>query len=215
MRQKTYCAIIGDINRSRSLPGRAKVQWNFAAAVKKINEEFKDAVASKFLVTLGDEFQGLLHTAEKSYDLVRRFEDLMEPTPFAFGVGIGTLSTPLRKDKALGMDGEAFHRARQALSDAKRLKRTLCYSFDSDKERVVNALVALMDRKWLRLTARQRQITQLLKDESAKEVARHLRISHQAISKAKQSGAMVELDEASAVLRQLLATVNQPQKVAL
>ncbi len=208
MRQKTYCAIIGDINRSRSLLERAKVQRNFAAAIETINEEFKRSIASKFLVTLGDEFQGLLNTPEESYDLVRRFEDLMEPIPFAFGVGIGSLSTPLKKDSALGMDGEAFHRARQALSDAKRLKRTLCYSFDSDKERVANALVALMDREWSRLTPRQRQINQLLKEQSPKEVARRLRISVQAISKAKRSSAVVEVEEASEVLRQLLATVN-------
>jgi hypothetical protein len=213
MKQQSYCAIIGDINRSRSLPGRANVQRKFAAAVDTINKEFKTSIASKFLVTLGDEFQGLLLTPEVSYDLVRRFENLMEPVPFAFGVGIGALSTPLRKDKALGMDGEAFHRARTALKEAKRRRRTVYYSFDSEAEVLFNALIALMDKQWLRLTVRQKRIAQLLKDQSPKDVARRLRISTQAISKTKKSAAMVELEEAADALRQSLQKLKQPQKV--
>lgn len=207
---KQYCAIIGDINRSRSLAGRAGVQRKFAAAVDSINKEFKTSTASKFLVTLGDEFQGLLATPEQSYDLVRRFQDLMRPVPFAFGVGIGTLSTPLRKDKALGMDGEAFHRARKALSEAKSRKRTVCYSFNSESEVLVNALIALMDKQWFRLTKRQRRIAQLLKEQSPKEVAQRLRISTQAISKTRRSAGMVELGEAADALRQFLKTLKQP-----
>ena len=213
MKQTTYCAIIGDINSSRSLPDRAKVQRKFTAALGKINKEFRGSIASGFLVTLGDEFQGLLTAPGESYDLIRRFEDLMEPVRFAFGVGVGTLSTPLKREKALGMDGEAFHRARKALGEAKRRRRTICYSLGSDRDNVVNALVALMDRQWLRLTLRQRQIMRLLNEQSAKDVARRLRITVQAISKAKHSGAMTELEEASAALRRILGEPNQPQEV--
>ena len=210
MSQKTYCAIIGDINRSRSLENRAKVQRRFASAIDTINKEFKTSVASKFLITLGDEFQGLLVSAEQSYDLVRRFQDLMEPVPFAFGIGIGTLSTLLRKDKTLGMDGEAFHRARQALDESKHKKRTVNYSFNSGSEDIINALIGLMDKQWLRLTARQRRVVRLLKEQSAKEVSRRLRITTQAISKAKRSAGMVELEEAAEVLRKFMKNLKQP-----
>jgi hypothetical protein len=203
MKQRSYCAVIGHINRSRSLAGRARVQRNFAAAVETINHEFRAAIASKFLVTLGDKFQGLLAAPEQSYDLVRRFQDLMGPIPFAFGVGIGTLSTPLKK-VALGMDGDGFKRAREALSVAKRKRRTVCYFFKSESEVLVNALLGLMDKQWLRLTTRQRRIAQLLNEQSPKEVARRLRISTQAISKTGKSAGMVELREAADALRQFL-----------
>jgi len=210
MGQKRYCAIIGDMNRSRKLARRAHAQRKFAAAVDTINKEFKSSIASKFLVTLGDEFQGLLASPGQSYDVVRRFEELMEPVPFSFGIGVGTLSTPLRKDKALGMDGEAFHRARSALQNAKSRKRSVCYSFDSRSEVLVNALIALMDKQWIRLTPRQQRIAQLLKEAKPKDVARRLRISAQAISKARRSAGMLELSDAADALRIFLQTTEQP-----
>ncbi len=209
MRQKIYCAIIGDINRSRSLPDRAKVQRRFAASIAKINTEFKGAIAAKFLITLGDEFQGLLAAPEVSYDLVRRFEDLMKPVPFAFGIGIGTISTPLRKE-SLGMDGQAFHRARNAIQQAKHKGRTMCYSFDGETELLVNGLVALMDKLWLRLTHRQQLIARLLQEGSQKDVARRLRVTPQVISKTKRSATIGELDEAAQALRHFLSQFNHP-----
>lgn len=207
---KTYCAIIGDMNRSRSLPRRGAVQQRFGHAVAKINDEFADVVASQFLITLGDEFQGLLTTPAVSYQLIRRFQDLMHPVPFAFGVGVGTLSTPLKKEAALGMDGEVFYHARQALGNAKHAKRPVVYSFDAEGMRLVNALAALMERQWLRLTPRQKQIVQLLHGHPAKDVARKLHISPQAVSKAGASAAAKELAEAAGALREFLERLNKP-----
>ena len=103
-----YCAIIGDIRRSRQLPRRGAVQKRFAGAIASLNREFRKEIASSFLITLGDEFQGLLLSPAASFRLIRRFQELMDPVPFSFGVGVGTLSTPLEK-QAVGMDGEAFH----------------------------------------------------------------------------------------------------------
>jgi len=48
----------------------------------------------------------------------------MDPVLFSFGLGVGRLSTPLKKT-ALGMDGEAFHRARAVLSQAKKARRQI------------------------------------------------------------------------------------------
>jgi hypothetical protein len=207
MKQRTYCAVIGDINRSRSLTDRSKVQRRFVATMEKINREFKDAIAAQFLVTVGDEFQGLLVSPEASYEMILRIEELMQSIPFACGVGVGTLATPLRKE-ALGMDGEVFHRARNALAEAKRRKRSVCYSFESPSEPLINALVALMDRHWHGLTGRQRQIARLLKDGEPKHVARRLHISVQAISKARRSSSLAELEEARVILQRFLASLN-------
>lgn len=65
-----YCAIIGDINESRKLEKRGAVQKIFERAVEQINKTYQDEIASKFLITTGDEFQGLLQTPAKSYHLV-------------------------------------------------------------------------------------------------------------------------------------------------
>jgi DNA-binding CsgD family transcriptional regulator len=183
----TYCAIIGDIRRSRSLPRRARVQQRFADAITAINREFKKEIASKFLLTLGDEFQGLLHSVSGSYRLVCRFQDLMAPVEFSFGIGVGTLSTPL-KPEALGMDGEVFHRARAALEKARKSKRDILYDLDSPSLDLLNALVGLIGHERRRMTARQRQILRLMEETERQEtVARRLRISQPAVSKVVSS----------------------------
>jgi DNA-binding CsgD family transcriptional regulator len=183
MPQENYCAIIGDIRKSRSLPARGSVQRKFASTIETVNAEFRKEIASRFLITLGDEFQGLLISPAGSYRLVRRFQDLMKPVSFSFGVGIGTLSTPVKRD-ALGMDGDVFHRARAALTHAKKSKREILYSFDSPTLDITNALIGLLEREWHRLTARQKQIAHLLEElDGQKAVARRLRITQPAVAK--------------------------------
>ncbi len=202
MPQTKFCAIIGDIRHSRLLPRRGSVQKRFAGSIEHINREFKNEIASAFLITLGDEFQGLLASPAASYRLVRRFQALMDPVPFSFGVGVGTLSTPLKK-QALGMDGEAFHRARAALERAKKSKRDLLCSFDSPALELVNALIGMLGHRWQHLTARQKEVRHLLLElDGQQAVAKRLRISQPAVSRVATS--LRSLSEAERVLNQFL-----------
>lgn len=203
-----YCAIIGDINRSRELPQRARVQRAFQLAIGKVNQEFRDEIASNFVLTIGDEFQGLLCSAKEAYRFVRRFAELMEPVDFAFGLGVGPLSTPLRKDAALGMDGEAFHRARAALAVAKEHRRSLVFDVDHPSLPLANALLALMERDWARLTPRQKEIIRLMaKYGNQSIVGRKLHISQPAVSKAVSSAPAGPLKEAEAALGAFLSSL--------
>ncbi len=207
MATTTYCAIIGDIRRSRQLPRRGAVQKRFAGAIATINREFKKEIASTFLITLGDEFQGLLLSPAASYRLVRRFQELMNPVPFSFGVGVGSLSTPLEK-QAVGMDGEAFHRARAALEKAKKSKREILCSFDSPTLDLVNALIGLLEDRWRRLTRRQKEIRRLLLELDGQDaVARRLRISQPAVSRVATS--LRPLSGAEQALNDFLRDVAQ------
>lgn len=209
MKTQQYCAIIGDINKSRSLSQRAKVQRKFQHAIETINKEFRNEIASKFILTLGDEFQGLLKSPAESYRLVRRFQDLMEQIPFAFGIGVGTLSTE-HKTTALGMDGECFHHARVALEHAKKQKVEVFYVFNHPSLDLVNALIGLMEKQWSRLTDRQKQIAQLVKQYSSQEiVARRLRVSQPAVSKVYSSGTIKQLTEAERVLYKFLRSLTE------
>jgi DNA-binding CsgD family transcriptional regulator len=182
------------------------VQKRFAASIKTINRDFREEIASTFLITLGDEFQGLLVSPAESFRLVRRLEELMDPVPFSFGVGVGTLSTPLEK-QAVGMDGEAFHRARSSLDRAKKSKRGLLYSFDSPSLDLVNALVGLLEDRWRGLTPRQKQVRNLLRDLKGQQaVAKRLRISQPAVSKVVSS--LRHFTEAERVLNEFLRGVQ-------
>lgn len=207
---KTYCVIIGDINKSRSLADRERVQRKFQQAIDTINKEFKTVIAAKLVLALGDEFQGLLKTPAESYKIVRRFQDLMEPVSLSFGIGVGTLSTSL-KSTPLGMDGECFHRARAAVQKAKRAKRRLVYDFNDAAVVLVNALIGLMDKQWKRLTSRQQEIMRLIKEYSRQEVvANKLHITQQAVSKAYTSTVIKEFHEADDSLREFLQSLGQP-----
>ena len=192
------------------MPRRSRVQARFVTAIETINREFKQQIASKFLLTLGDEFQGLLVSAADSYRLVRRFQELMQPVPFSFGVGIGTLATPLRKE-ALGMDGEVFHRARAALEKAKKFKRSIMYDFTSPSLDLLNALIGLLEREHQRLTPRQRQIIRLVSETDSQALAaRRLRISQPAVSKVVSS--LRDVFDAEEALQAFLRTLGGQQQ---
>ena len=206
MKKQMYCAIIGDINQSRALPERAKIQRNFQKAIEAINKEYKKEIASKFILTLGDEFQGLLHRATESYRLVRRFQDIMGGVPFAFGIGIGSLATSLKKE-ALGMDGECFHFARAALQQAKKKKREVIFGFDGEASKLTNALVGLLEKEWGKLTPRQREIVQLLKKHKPNEITKKLKISRQAVWKTSKTTLVSQMNDAEGALHDFLRTL--------
>lgn len=99
--------MIGDIIKSRKLVDRNDVQLSLQDLLDNINEEYNYAIASKFLITLGDEFQGLLKPDAPVYEIISYIVEGMHPVQLRFGLGFGTLSTPL-KETAFGMDGPVF-----------------------------------------------------------------------------------------------------------
>jgi hypothetical protein len=196
-----YCAIIGDINKSRELPDRNRVQILFEDAVRAINDEFKNEVASKFLITLGDEFQGLLYNPAKSYHIVRRFQDIVKNISFAFGIGIGSLATKINPKSAIGMDGECFYNAREALKNAKEYKQEIVYYFADPSAPLVNIAIGLLEKKWKKLGDKQKQIMQMHKtNKSQNEIASLLNITQQFVSKTVNSQSFKEMQEIIDVL---------------
>ena len=121
-----YCAVIGDIIGSRGMEKeeRAKVQARLRYALEEINETYRFEVAAQFLITLGDEFQGLLYFAGPAVEIIQRIARAVYPAKLRYGVGIGEMSTGIDPDKALGADGPAYHRARNCVN-ALRAQKTL------------------------------------------------------------------------------------------
>ena len=115
-----YCAIIADIVNSRALPPgeRAQVQLKLTAVLQEINVKYAPGIAAGFLITLGDEFQGLLSVPSAGIDIVEdiRWQMLQNDIALRFGIGIGEIHTPIDPAQALGADGPAYHRAREALN---------------------------------------------------------------------------------------------------
>ncbi len=98
------------------------VQERLGEARDELNRAFASHLASAIVITVGDEFQGLLHRPESVVDLLARYEEAMDFFPTRFGLGWGPLSTRL-KPEAIGMDGPCFHAAREALVISKTQDR--------------------------------------------------------------------------------------------
>lgn len=116
-----FVAVKCDLVHSRRLKDRSNVQESLLSAVRCTNERFASAIAAEFVVTHGDECQGLLHEGAISqvFEIIEFIIDRMHPVQVRFGIGLGTLSTSLQ-EKAIGTDGPAWYNAKEALEGAKR-----------------------------------------------------------------------------------------------
>jgi hypothetical protein len=107
-------ALIGDIVDSKQLERRGEFQTKLAALLKSVSTR-NPALASPYTITLGDEFQAVYKSPDTLFaDLFSILAEI-HPVRARFAVGIGPLSTSINKKQALGMDGPAFHRAREAI----------------------------------------------------------------------------------------------------
>ncbi|HHX78028.1 MAG TPA: hypothetical protein GX697_06755 [Firmicutes bacterium] len=143
---KYQIAVIGDIIQSRSLKDRYGAQEKMSAVLNKINSLFSGHVASRFIITLGDEFQGLLLPDSPVYTILRSIIEEMYPIKIRFGVGFGEIYTR-RTESAIGMDGPAFIDARKAMLEAKKGEgyRIIFHSevMMTDEVRDINAMLTM------------------------------------------------------------------------
>lgn len=212
--QRKYVAIIGDLVGSRALSAdeRAAVQEQFESVLKKINKDFKNEIASLFLITAGDEAQGILKQPHRCYEITRQIQIGLAPTEIVLGVGYGALSTSLGV-YAVGADGPAFYRARQALEDAKAerkaygksILREVRVSTDSAlRDELINALflsLAVIKSRW---TQKQTEVLSLLESgKSTSETAEKLNIPLSNVSRAIEVTHYREFENVAATLQAL------------
>ncbi|MBP7196261.1 MAG: hypothetical protein KBA05_02495 [Anaerolineaceae bacterium] len=107
--------VIADIINSKSLLNRVQVQESLQQILNQINETFEEYLASKFTITLGDEFQGVLNHSNNLLHILDKITFPLLPVRFRFGIGIGALTTKLDPSICIGSDGPAFWKAREAI----------------------------------------------------------------------------------------------------
>jgi hypothetical protein len=177
-------AVIGDLVASRALSSqvRTSVQERLTQRLERFNREHAHALVADFLVTLGDEFQGLLGAPHAVADLMWDLETHLPEVHIRYGLGFGPLPPPYRP-VALGMDGPAFHAARAAIRVAHdRQRLVLTQGFGQDDE-VLAGLGGLL--RWHRdhWTVSQRlALAGLREGLSQTDVAQALGVTRQAIS---------------------------------
>lgn len=111
---RNYIAIIGDIIKSKNIPNRFEFQEKLKDIFTRINTKYSHSIASKFSITIGDEFQAVLFLDK---NLLQLLDELYVSIPYNFrlGIGFGSLSTKIDPEISIGADGEAFWNAREAI----------------------------------------------------------------------------------------------------
>ena len=123
--EMNYIAVIGDIKDSKLIENRGQIQEKLNRALKQINEIYQDDIASKFIITLGDEFQGLLKNEEHLIGIVKYIQQVMYPVKLRFGIGIGEIRTDIFYEAAIGADGPAYYEARKVITELREQEKKL------------------------------------------------------------------------------------------
>jgi len=110
-----YFAVIGDIISSRKIENRKQFQKHLSGILDEINHSYFEDIASEFVITLGDEFQGLLKRADRLLEITDKIKFQLEPVEVRFGIGIGRMETDIIRETSVGADGPAYWCARKAI----------------------------------------------------------------------------------------------------
>lgn len=191
-----YIAVVGDVVGSRQVAERGELQSRLLLALGEVNDGHADVVASRFVITLGDEFQGLLLGAEGLQRILARLRAGAFPEELRFGLGLGRLDTPLQP-QALGMDGPSFHHARAAVERAERLNTPVEVEagWPVQAFAIYAALYGHLRRRW---TPRQREVADLaMSGLEGVEIASRLSISPSAVSQHLRAAGWPALEQAT------------------
>jgi hypothetical protein len=177
-----YVAIIGDLIRSREFDDRSHIQTRLEDTLQTISHEYADDIHAKFIITIGDEFQGLVKRTFPLQDFLRLFnESFGKDFPTRFGIGLGKIITQL-KYEAIGMDGSSFHHARAALNDAKKQSQSIVFKgFEMNTS--INAFYQFVHNIESNWNERQREVIALYrKIGNQVSVAHKLEITKQSVN---------------------------------
>jgi hypothetical protein len=115
-----YYALIGDIVDSKAIQNRLEVQETLSNYLETINQTFHDDISANFIITLGDEFQGLLKSPTHLFEIIMKIQIIMQPYKIRFGIGMGQILTKINNKMSIGADGPAWWNARNMIIELKQ-----------------------------------------------------------------------------------------------
>lgn len=187
-----YVALIADIRQSKGLADRRATQQRLRAACEARNAQGGAlGLVSPATVTLGDEFQALFDGAAGLWRFVFGIEAQMKPVRLRYGIGVGAIETELNRASSVGMDGPAFHRARQAVETLKRDGGSYRVLGLADGQTLARHALDLVSRQRDRWKANRVDILSFLFDgREVAGMADDLGISEQAVYKNIREGGL-------------------------
>ena len=219
--QNRYVVVTGDLKSSRKLKDRAEVQEDLKSALRIVNKRFEEEIPAKFVVVGGDSFQGMLFSPKYLFDIYYAFFENIGHQ-FYLGIGVGDISTGLSENVG-EIDGEAFHKASEALERAKKENMWIAFKSEWEIDEVVTCLLNFMADVMWSWTKRQREIVtyyRKVKNEKSsvtlEEVAEGIGIKKQTLSKILKRSKYKLLKEAEDtfvdfITRNWLTEENKPK----
>lgn len=181
---KLYVALIADAIASRALAPatRARLQADVRAAMKELNRRYARDLAARFAVTLGDELQCLLPTAQFVWEIAHQLRARLATVDWVVACGRGPITTPLAPT-APEIDGPCFHEARAAMERAKRVRQVFAFGgFGPSSAPGLEPLASYYSALYWSWTPRQRRTATLLRLGDAAAAASRLKVDRSAIS---------------------------------
>src|SRR2546426_294344 len=117
----SYIALIADAVASRALPPprRARLQRALRSAIPEFNRRWRTALAARFAVTLGDEFQALFTTARPVWELLHEVHFRFPEVEWVVACGLGPIATrPLARRMAWPLVAAGDKMSQPALQEA-------------------------------------------------------------------------------------------------
>jgi hypothetical protein len=160
-------------------------------------------------ITLGDEYQAVYRDADTLFQDAWLVLEKVYPEKVRFSLGLGTLTTPVNPEQAIGMDGPAFHAAREAMQPAFKRSGDLFRLSQADGPVApwIGPALTLVSHeayhwKQHRFTVFQR----FLSGADPKTIAQEADITTTAVYKNIQSGALVAMRD---LLHEMTRWINQ------
>ncbi len=218
---KPYIAIIGDIRESKKIHDRNDVQLKLKNVLETINNKYGEEVSSKFMITLGDEFQGLLWSGAKVLDIIEEIQREMYPIQIRFGIGVGKITTNINAGMAIGADGPGYYKAREAIEFLKREEqknkaplsgiRIEVEEEMSNVSNLLNTIFSLMEVIKSNWTQRQREIIYEYENTggSQLECAKRVEITQSSVQRSLKKGNYYEYTHAKKTVNSVLCEIGE------
>jgi len=214
--------LIGDIIDSKQLDGkkRKQVQSLLLEQFDEINRE-ADSIVAPYTITLGDEFQALYADASTLWEDCWKILAELHPVSVRFSAAIGSISTPINKEQAIGMDGPAFYIARDNIEEMKKSNRLFSVGIEEvqdDDERqavlsLINNSLRLLSKEMKSWKKVRFQILIMLNEGiPVKEIAKQLQISETAVYKNREDGELSLVIQLKESIKKLLNIESDKRK---
>ncbi|MCJ7626449.1 MAG: SatD family protein [Anaerolineaceae bacterium] len=195
MTQKVV-VLIGDVVGSRKIHERDAFDNILSETLDILNCQ-NPHILSPYTITIGDEIQAVFSRADDLLSDVISIMAAIHPQKMRFSFGIGTLINPVNPIRAIGMDGPAFHDARDGIMALKKTTNLLAIDgVDIPRIHLLRQMLFLIShrmRKWHK--TRFQVMAMLQRGTPVKEIAALLDVSDQAVYKNIQTGALEVINE--------------------